>query len=130
MTKLKIRTADGTSHRIKKVARILVNFAGKCKEVDFHLLPSISKTLILGTNFWNTFNIRPKIFEIDHEIIEPENSPIRNKLFKIIKEDLDIPKDINEMFTTTKRDKRPYASISIFETKTKGLLDSGRTLAS
>lgn len=128
--KIKIRTADGTSHRIKKVAKIPVVFAGKTKEVDFYLLPSISKQLILGTNFWQALRIRPKIFKISTDLIEPENSPIRDKSYQVLNQGPeDFPKDINAIFTTNGSDKRPYATISIFGSPTKGLLDSGANIS-
>lgn len=128
--KVKIRTADGTSHRIKKVARILVAFAGKTRKVDFYLLPSISKQLILGTNFWHTFNIRPKMFTISSDIVDPESTPIRDKSYQIIDEGpIELPENVNSIFTTNGTDKRPYATVKIFDTKVKGLLDSGANMS-
>lgn len=83
-TKLKIRTADGTSHLAQKVAKIPVSFAGKEAEIDIHYLPSISKLLILGTNFWQAFNIQPTICEISQEIEEPDNKVSTDKIFHIL----------------------------------------------
>lgn len=44
--------------------RAPVNYHGKTKIIEFLVVPSMSKNLILGINFWQAFKIKPVIGEI------------------------------------------------------------------
>lgn len=59
-----IKTADGTPHLVSKMIRVPVNYHGKTKQIDILVVPSMSKKIILGTNFWQAFKIRPVVGEI------------------------------------------------------------------
>lgn len=54
-----VKTADGTQHVVSLVVKIPMYFDGSTKLVDTLVVPTMSIKLILGINFWNTFNIKP-----------------------------------------------------------------------
>lgn len=57
--KLSIRTADGSEHHTSAVLDIPFTVNDTTKRVRTLIIPSITTQLILGTDFWETFNIRP-----------------------------------------------------------------------
>lgn len=70
---VKIRTADGSVHATTNVVDIPYQLNGETKHVTTLIIPTIATQLILGTNFWDQFNIRPMICcleqnEIDNEV--------------------------------------------------------------
>lgn len=58
---VEIRTADGTKHKVTQYADIPFVYNGKCKIIPTLILPDVSAKLILGMDFWNSFNIQPQI---------------------------------------------------------------------
>lgn len=52
-----VKTADGKSHSVTGVLCVDVNYNGICKKIDFYVIPSISKRVILGMDFWRIFNL-------------------------------------------------------------------------
>lgn len=58
-----LRTADGAQHVINEYVKIPFEFNGKRRIITTLVSPSIKKPLILGTDFWNSFRIRPTICE-------------------------------------------------------------------
>lgn len=57
----KIITADGTKHTVEAVANVPITFNGKQKTIKLLIVPGIPKRLILGTDFWQAYNIIPSI---------------------------------------------------------------------
>lgn len=56
---LSIRTADGTIHHTRAVINVPYTANGATKMVSTLIIPTITTQLILGTDFWEAFNIRP-----------------------------------------------------------------------
>lgn len=54
-----IRTADGGMHTTQSVTDIPYTVNGKTKFVKTLIIPSITTKLILGTDFWKAFDIKP-----------------------------------------------------------------------
>lgn len=57
-----IKTADGTPYECEGVVLIPFTFHGCTNVIPTLLVPQIAKTLILGINFWEAFEISPAIF--------------------------------------------------------------------
>lgn len=58
-----IKTADGTSHPAANSVELPISYNGHTKIISALFVPSISRSLILGIDFWESFNIRPVICE-------------------------------------------------------------------
>lgn len=59
-----LKTADGTAFPISEVVELPIWYNGKCKVITAQIAPSISRNLILGIDFWKSFNIRPVICNV------------------------------------------------------------------
>lgn len=71
---ISIRTADGTIHNTQAVIDIPYTANGTTKKVTTLIIPTITTQLILGTDFWEAFNIRPMfccIVENDNDSEKP-----------------------------------------------------------
>lgn len=60
---LKIRTADKTAYKCEGVVHIPFTYNGQTRVVSTLLVPQIAKPLILGIDFWESFQIAPAIVE-------------------------------------------------------------------
>lgn len=58
-----VKTADGTLHVIEMLAELPILFNGHEATLQVLVAPNISRDLILGMDFWETFRIRPVICE-------------------------------------------------------------------
>lgn len=58
-SQLRIRTADGSVHTPTGVINIPYTVNGETKFVETQVIPTIATQLILGTDFWEAFGIRP-----------------------------------------------------------------------
>lgn len=56
-----VSTADNTEHECLGYANVPYTFAGITKVIPTIVVPQLSKSLILGMDFWNAFEIRPMI---------------------------------------------------------------------
>lgn len=56
-----VKTADGKSHPVTGILCVDGNYNGICKKIDFYVIPSISKRVILGMNFWRIFDLAPGV---------------------------------------------------------------------
>lgn len=72
LSKPAIRTADGTLHVAVCEVDVPYGVNGIVKVVPTLVIPSLSKYLILGMDFWKTFDIRPKFCSVtlDCDVIE------------------------------------------------------------
>lgn len=61
---LSIRTTDGSEHQTTAVLNIPFIANGTKKCVRTLIIPTITTQLILGTDFWETFGIRPMFCNI------------------------------------------------------------------
>lgn len=76
-----LKTADGHIHPCRQAVRLPISFAGFTRKVLVHIAPKIKHRLILGTNFWNEFNIKPAIFPTTEMInaLTPEIITVKQK---------------------------------------------------
>lgn len=58
---LQIKTADGTLYGCEGVVQIPYTYNGRTNVVPTLLIPQVTKQLILGVDFWDTFQIVPAI---------------------------------------------------------------------
>lgn len=56
-----IKTADGKSHNISSYVILPINYNKTIHNVETLVVPSLTKSLILGMDFWKLFNIKPII---------------------------------------------------------------------
>lgn len=118
---VRIRTADGSIHATTHVVDLPYKLNGEIKMVSTLVIPTIATQLILGTNFWDEFNIRPMICcleEIDNEFPakhEPVN--VRHELTTDQQQRLD---EVIELFDVAKLD-GPLG----FTTRTTHKIDTG-----
>lgn len=68
-----LKTADGTTHKSTQVVDLPITFNGKTKTLQTLLVPTLSKTLILGMDFWFLFNIKPVCSQVD-EVLEQKDT--------------------------------------------------------
>lgn len=61
-----IKTADGTSHTVSQGVHLPIKYDGKYVTISALLVPSISKQLILGMDFWQSCNIKPVVCDSVH----------------------------------------------------------------
>lgn len=64
-----LKTADGTSHPANYYLNIPYTFNNKTKVVPTLIVPTLSKPLILGMDFWSTFHIKPICCSVEAEPI-------------------------------------------------------------
>lgn len=57
-----VKTADGASQKVLGWLDTNVNFKNKCHVMRLFIIPSIAHKLILGIDFWRTFNLMPEFF--------------------------------------------------------------------
>lgn len=60
-----LKTADGTTHEASYYLNIPFTFSGVTRVVPTLVVPSLSKPLILGMDFWSAFHIKPVCCSID-----------------------------------------------------------------
>lgn len=60
-----LKTADSTSHSANYIVDLPITFNNKTKIIQTLIVPTIAKALILGMDFWESFNIRPVCGVID-----------------------------------------------------------------
>lgn len=58
-TNLTIKTADGTAHSNNFRVDLPIQYAGQEKTIKSLFVPSVSRSIILGIDFWNSFKIQP-----------------------------------------------------------------------
>lgn len=71
-----LKTADGTSHFAECIFNIPYTFNKKTKVIPTLYVPTISKQLILGMDFWESFNIRPVICENEEMLAITEGGTV------------------------------------------------------
>lgn len=65
-----LKTADSTNHTANSYVNLPIRFKNKTRTVATLVVPSLSKGLILGMDFWNIFDIKPVCGQIDLEITD------------------------------------------------------------
>lgn len=56
-----IKTADGTSHSVTSYVKLPIYYNKKLHIIKTIVVPSLTKELVLGMDFWTTFGIKPVI---------------------------------------------------------------------
>lgn len=97
-----VTTADGTSHQSVCYVNLPITFNNKTNIIATMVIPSLTKPIILGMDFWNAFNIQPIICnQVDasinpsHNNLTPEQQSKLNdviKLFPSYKEGTPLPR--------------------------------------
>lgn len=83
-----VKTADGTKHVPNGYANVPFIFNNKIDVIPCLIVPSITKPLILGMDFWKCFNIKPVVeigeLDIQQKIVECEHNltPDQQNAFK------------------------------------------------
>lgn len=58
-----VKTADGQKQKVEGWIDVDISFRGKIKSIKLFIIPSISQKLILGLDFWRSFNLIPNILD-------------------------------------------------------------------
>lgn len=66
-TTVHISTADGTNHPAAFYVEAPVTYVGKTCNLSLLVIPTMTKKLILGIDFWNAFNVAPQISALKTE---------------------------------------------------------------
>lgn len=66
-TAINISTADGTHHPATFYVEVPVTYVGKTCNLSLLVIPTMTKELILGMDFWNAFNVTPQIAALKTE---------------------------------------------------------------
>lgn len=79
-----ISTSDGTKNPIIGVIILDVTFKDIQKPHKFYIVPTLSKELYLGIDFWKAFNVAPELFshncsEVEFSADIPKTSPLDNQ---------------------------------------------------
>lgn len=75
---VRVSTADGTEYKCSGYLNIPYTFKGITRVVPTIIVPQISRTLILGADFWESFRILP--------MIDVGNGPERIETLQVLKE--------------------------------------------
>lgn len=82
--KAPISTADGTALTVLGFVNLQVTYKGVSKLHKFFVIPSLSKTLYLGYDFWKAFKIAPElhksfqICDLDLDVVTKEDVKFHN----------------------------------------------------
>lgn len=68
-----LKTADGTKHPSSCIVDLPINFNNKSAILPTLVVPTLSKKLILGMDFWCLFNIKPVCGLIDMELVSKDH---------------------------------------------------------
>lgn len=82
-----VETADGTAHSALYYVNLPITVNNKTKTLSTMVVPSLTKSLILGMDFWELFNVKPVICnQLDLKTLEKSNLPEadQERLQKII----------------------------------------------
>ena len=70
-----VKTADGKLHKIIGLIEVDIEFKNKNNKIKLYIIPSIIQKLILGIDFWRSFDLAPGIISsISTETQENEDS--------------------------------------------------------
>lgn len=69
-SKVAMSTADGTLHMAACAVDVSYRIKNKVRVLSTLVIPSMTKTLILGIDFWNAFNIKPRIGKLEVAVVE------------------------------------------------------------
>lgn len=58
-----VKTADGTGHRIVGYVNVPIKYKNQVESMNILLIPSLTRELILGWDFWQMFKVRPHMCE-------------------------------------------------------------------
>lgn len=100
-----IRTADGSEHKTSAVVSVPFTVGNETKNVRTLIIPTITTQLILGTDFWDAFNIRPIICCAikDDEDEQPKFDPVNVK-HELTEEQQCLLKEVIQTFDRAEKD--------------------------
>lgn len=71
-----VSTSDGTSHPILGFVELLASYKDIQKPHTFYVVPSLSRDLYLGFDFWKSFGIAPELHHVEVNAIDcPDITP-------------------------------------------------------
>lgn len=82
---LVLKTADGTKHSSSCIVDLPITFLNKTAILPTLVVPTLTKKLILGMDFWTLFDIKPVCGLIDMELLPEDHidlTPLENVLLK------------------------------------------------
>ncbi len=56
-----VKTADAKPHQVSGILKVSMTYKGEEKEVELYFIPTIAQRLILGIDFWRTFQLALRI---------------------------------------------------------------------
>lgn len=98
---ISVETADGTAHSAPYYVNLPLTVNNQTKTLATMIVPSLTKPLILGMDFWNLFNVKPVIcneihlVETQHLNLSVTDQERLNKvidLFPVLKEGQPLPR--------------------------------------
>jgi transposase InsO family protein len=98
---LSIKTADGAKHIARHYADIPYVFQNQCHIIPTLLVPTLSRTLILGMDFWSKFKLSPTISSLTINEIQTKKLNISEELTFTIEQELLLENAINQFIYTT-----------------------------
>lgn len=81
-----LQTADGTNHEANIYVNLPITFNNKTRTIPTLVVPSLSKPLILGMDFWHVFNIQPVCGLIDAKSIYSDKIDISGEEMRALEE--------------------------------------------
>lgn len=72
--KIKVQTADGNPHQVSGIVCVPFNFNNKTEVISTFVVPSLSKRLYLGMDFWERFDINITVGVDSLKILETDES--------------------------------------------------------
>ncbi|XP_033237657.1 uncharacterized protein [Drosophila pseudoobscura] len=70
---LNASTADGRRQEVVGRLRTPVQYKGAVKDLELHIIPSLSQDLYLGIDFWSSFDLLPPSMSLAEIVHEPQN---------------------------------------------------------
>lgn len=107
-----VRTADGKSQEVKGWIEVDISFKGQTKSIKLFIIPNISCRLILGIDFWKSFDLVPNIIgSID--VFQTPSNPVVPLVFPESKNDVKLDSATNDHYYPLTSDQRSKLDVVI-----------------
>jgi transposase InsO family protein len=114
-----VQTADGSRHDIEGVVNVPFSFNNKTCMVETYVVPTLSKQLYCGMNFWKTFGIEISIKKEEIQTIDAKDVEEG--------EDIDLEMDKSHKLTET-QERRLADCVKLFKTAEPGVIGQTKVL--
>lgn len=85
-----LKTADGTKHSSSWIVDLPITFNNKTATLPMLVVPSLTKKLILGMDFWSLFNIKPVCGLVDMELVSDDHIDLSPKEKNLLDETISL----------------------------------------